>query len=586
MDSDSGGVNKRDKLYRAFISKAIPSVNYSYKDNYVYATMPKNTALNEVGNTKEGYRLSDRIPVSGFQHLLDTKDAPLRDYRDTVKYKFKDDDGNEYYIVIYLNLRDYMDISFSEVGTGGYDVTNRGKQFKIMATVANAIEKEIDLDYLGTIKGLEYVPAYRDKDWADIDKKRQAGKQIGGDAPRNGRDSLYRAFIAKRIVDLFPNAEVSSESSGTVVKFNREPEYDETLNEVGNSREPYEYSEIERDVRSKEYGPIYGHEDDYPDIYDEREDNPNALVTPGSKAYYTFDNKNGTSYYVDLKNQDGYLEADFRTNQMYKATGDLDQFKIMATVSSIIADELNLDTNGKIRGIYYYPAQTDKEFDSGRSSSTVDNPNKRDRLYRAFITSIAPNAKFRIEAGYIFADIPKDRPVKSGKMGNINELGSSDSGYSVKLEYSSGNIIKPDSYAEYSFRDKDGAEFGIEIGNIYGYLHIEFSSLESGYEDTNKGEQFKIMGTVTSIVDGIVKQGEEYAKENNTENPIKGLKYNPSNSSSGKDTRTVGGDKSKGVNRRDRLYRAYIQKNSPAGSKIITRGPKVTVVFPWGFNKK
>ena len=176
-----------------------------------------NEILSETGDTKEGYPLT-RTPKSG----IDNPEAPLRDYRDEVKYTFQDDDGNKYWIKIYLNMYNRLDIDFNEDGIRTYNVTNRGKQYKIIATVANAIENEIELDYWHTIEGIEYTPAYEDKDWKKIDKKRSQGQEVGGDSPINQRDTLYRAFIAKRIKNLFPNATVKSNNNGTVVKFNRQ----------------------------------------------------------------------------------------------------------------------------------------------------------------------------------------------------------------------------------------------------------------------------------------------------------------------------------------------------------------------------
>lgn len=216
-------INKRDNLYRLYIQKAFPEekVQFSKIGRSVIALFPKKKKeINELGNSSEGYPLT-RTPVSG----IDNPEAPLRDYRDEVKYTFQDDEGNKYWIKMYLNTYDRLSVSFNENGAEGYKVTNRGKQYKIVSTVANAIENEIELDYWHTIQGIEYEPAYENKDKLNIQKKRAQGIEVGGDSPVNARDTLYRAFISKRLAmfkKLFPNAQVKSNNDSTIVDFNRQ----------------------------------------------------------------------------------------------------------------------------------------------------------------------------------------------------------------------------------------------------------------------------------------------------------------------------------------------------------------------------
>lgn len=176
--------------------------------------------LNELGNSMGGYTMT-RVPKNG----VDKVNAPLKDYRDSVTYTFQDDEGNKYWIDIYLNMYDRLDVDFNEEDAGDYIRTNRKKQYKIVTTIANAIQKELVLDKQGVIQGIDYTPAYEDKDWKIIDKKRKQGQDVGGDNPVNQRDQLYRAFITKRLEMLkkwFPNAQVKSNHDGTVVNLNRQ----------------------------------------------------------------------------------------------------------------------------------------------------------------------------------------------------------------------------------------------------------------------------------------------------------------------------------------------------------------------------
>lgn len=176
----------------------------------------------------------------------------------------------------------------------------------------------------------------------------------------------------------------------------------EMLSEVGDSRDPYEYKEKDRHIYKL---PKKNDSDS------EVKDDPKALVTPTSEAKYSFQTKNGDIYNVRLVNLNYFLSVSFITEGSgYDTTNKGEPFKIMATVSSIIAKELNLDVNAKIKGVSYYPVTK-----TGEKSSKVVDPNKRDKLYRLFIKSISPTAVFRSKEGKIYAFI-SERPVKTEKI--------------------------------------------------------------------------------------------------------------------------------------------------------------------------
>lgn len=563
-------INQRDSLYRAYIKKAFPDkelkftnkVNSRTGNSIIKVEFPKQEEeLNEVGDSKEGYPLT-RIPGSG----INSPEAPLRDYRDEVEYTFEDDEGNKYRIEMYLNTYSRLDVDFNERGTLNYNVTNRGKQFKIMATVANAIENEIELDYWGTIQGIEYVPAYEDKDWEKIDKKRSQGQAVGGDSPINQRDMLYRAFIAKRLKNLFPNATVKSKTSGTVVNFNREENdsREEELNEVGESREGYQLSSR---------------------ILVSGLDNRDApLRDYRDTVKYKFKDDDGNEYYIELYlNLDNYMDVSFAEVDSidYSVTNRGKQFKIMATVANAIEKEIDLDYWGTIQGIEYVPAYTDKDWkkidkktQAGKKVGGDEPRNRRDALYRAFIAKrivdLFPNAEVSSEVGGTKVSFNREPEYDE----TLNEVGESIEGYPFTLDYEDGDIYEPYGYREYGFRDKDDDDYGVEIRNRRGYLHVDFgnySTLDS-YGETNKGEQFKIMGTVVAILKSILK--------GDTRNQIKGIEYIPTYKSD-QSTFSRNKDAEGPINQRDAFYRAYIKRAFPgANLKFSNDQSLIKVDFP------
>lgn len=176
----------------------------------------------------------------------------------------------------------------------------------------------------------------------------------------------------------------------------------EMLSEIGDSRDPYEYKEKYRHLYKL---PKKSDSDS------EVEDDPKALVTPTSEAGYTFQTKNGDTYSVDLVNLNYFLSVSFKVNEFgYRTTNKGEPFKIMATVSNIVAKELNLDINNKIKGVSYQAVSK-----TGEADSKLMDPNKRDKLYRLFIKSISPTAVFRSKEGKIYAFI-SERPVKTEKI--------------------------------------------------------------------------------------------------------------------------------------------------------------------------
>ena len=166
----------------------------------------------------------------------------------------------------------------------------------------------------------------------------------------------------------------------------------------------------------------------------------------------------------------------------------------------------------------------------------------------------------------------------------MSEIGESTKGYDYQLDWGSeDDILRSDGHNEYSFKDDKGVEYAVDIFNKEGYLSVEFSipwdnPSDSTHGASNFGDQYKVMGTIVSIIKDIV--------DNDTEGLIKGVEYDPTfkDSEAGDTWLSVSKGTKKSqepVNKRDRLYRAYIQKSFPNKKvKFTDRGGTIVASFP------
>jgi len=106
----------------------------------------------------------------------------------------------------------------------------------------------------------------------------------------------------------------------------------------------------------------------------------------------------------------------------------------------------------------------------------------------------------------------------------------------------------------YKFTTDSGLPYVVEIEQDEieeNYLEVDFHiSSTRGYYETNKGELFKIMSTLTNIIKSLVK---------NTPH-IKGLSYHPTPKLNQKGKE---GEELWVGNQRDNLYKIYIKKHFP-----------------------
>lgn len=161
------------------------------------------------------------------------------------------------------------------------------------------------------------------------------------------------------------------------------------------------------------------------------------------------------------------------------------------------------------------------------------------------------------------------------------EIGDSTKGYDYQMDWGDEyEILSSDGHNEYSFKDDKGVEYAVDIWNKEGYLSVEFSipygnPSSSSHGTSNFGDQYKVMGTIVSIIKDIV--------NNDEEGLIKGVEYDPTfkGSEAGDSWSTDTKKAEEPVNKRDRLYRAYIQRAFPNKKVSFSdRGGTIVAKFP------
>ena len=96
------------------------------------------------------------------------------------------------------------------------------------------------------------------------------------------------------------------------------------------------------------------------------------------------------------------------------------------------------------------------------------------------------------------------------------------------------------------FKTESNLEYTLTIININSFLDVDFTA-DGEYEETNRGEMFKIMSTVIEVVENII----------NSNEGIRGIRYEP---------KSKGQDSGEG---RDRLYRLFMEKSIKKLGKSI-----------------
>lgn len=149
--------------------------------------------------------------------------------------------------------------------------------------------------------------------------------------------------------------------------------------------------------------------------------------------------------------------------------------------------------------------------------------------------------------------------------------------YPVTVTSNTGDILNPGEHTFYSF-DAEGDQYRVLVINSKRYLDVDFNTKGNvKYDNTNKGLQFRVMSTIASIVDKILARDKK--------NTLKGIKYHPIEGAKDKSKKyfnQLAGkeeDDSEGVNRRDKIYRAFIKNRYPTAAVTIDSDKNVWVNF-------
>jgi len=130
-----------------------------------------------------------------------------------------------------------------------------------------------------------------------------------------------------------------------------------------------------------------------------------------------------------------------------------------------------------------------------------------------------------------------------------------------KYEYVDGStdLSSLNDKVEARFTSDSGLDYVLTIINIMKFADVSFS-INGEYPETNRGEVFRIMSTVSTILQEVLSKNDD----------IRGIRYDPQ----GK-----GDDLGKG---RDKLYRAFIENSTKKlgkGVKFMQQGGTVFAMF-------
>lgn len=132
--------------------------------------------------------------------------------------------------------------------------------------------------------------------------------------------------------------------------------------------------------------------------------------------------------------------------------------------------------------------------------------------------------------------------------------------YKYKLNGKINNMSKLSARLYATFKSDSGLEYTLTLINIGMFLDTDFS-IDGEWPETNRGEVFRVMSTVSTIVEEVIKKNPE----------IRGIRYEPKSKSND--------DLGKG---RDNLYRAFIKGSAKKIGKsvnFIQQGGTVFAMF-------
>jgi hypothetical protein len=422
-------------------------------------------------------------------------------------YRFKSDSDLEYRVELEersdSGLGSTLEISYRLLGDMYNMVTNKGEQFRVMATLIETVK-----DYLKDnpqVKHISFVPV------KSFDREND-----------NRRANLYMAYVKKQL----PGATVKIDGNRFTIDLPEKlPE--SKINEIGDaSVKPYDLK------LARTYA-------------------PNNTIAPD--VIYNFTTDSGLKYELALSGFEvqtaneltGAADVSFKMEGgTYTAqTNAGEQFKIMATV--VDAVKKYLKDNPKVSIVTFVPV---------KSRGEGDQDNRREKMYLAYVKKQIPNAEidtkpYMAGTNKIIIKLPKQQVGES----KINEIGDSTAkAYNFKLERHYGWTIEDAPDATYSFETDSDLQYKVNLfadfvpGRDRKEFKVDVSFRPVGKEHwfntvTNKGEQFRIMATVIEVIKEYIK---DYPK-------VTQITFTPA--------KTKGDDD----RRRANLYLAYVKKQLP-----------------------
>jgi hypothetical protein len=133
----------------------------------------------------------------------------------------------------------------------------------------------------------------------------------------------------------------------------------------------------------------------------------------------------------------------------------------------------------------------------------------------------------------------------------INEIGDSSAKkyqYDINGNFNTMGNASSRLYAK--FESDSGLEYTLTVIHINKFLDVDFS-IDGEWPETNRGEVFRVMATITDIIENILLKSED----------IKGIRYEPK----GKTSNNIDGGKG-----RDRIYRAFINNSAKKINKQVS----------------
>ena len=121
--------------------------------------------------------------------------------------------------------------------------------------------------------------------------------------------------------------------------------------------------------------------------------------------------------------------------------------------------------------------------------------------------------------------------------------------YKYKIKGKIDDMSEFNKRIDAKFKTESKLKYTLTVINTNSFLDVDFTA-DGEYDETNRGEMFKVMATVVDVIENIV----------NSNEGIRGVRYEP---------KYKGNDPNDFGEGRDRLYRRFIEKSIKRLGKSI-----------------